>query len=581
MEELDLDFSNVDWDEIEDDEVELTDEQLEALIEEQGKRYDKSFDPVPYERKLIDKEIAVVDTETDPFAPNFLVKPFALGFRTSDRYVQFWGDDCVKQFFEYLATCNTQYVIYAHNGGKFDVFFFLDYLDAQNSPMIMNGRLVKVFFRGQEFRDSYAIIPESLEQANKKEKIDYDKFTRDNREKYRQEILTYMESDCEYLYELVTRFYDRFGDTLTIASASLRKLRSFHGFQQIYSESIDARFRQYYYGGRNQCFETGILKPSPGKQWLIVDRNSMYPSVMVDELHPISAGFELQDKIDDDTDFACIIADNNGALPMRAFNGSLDFTQKHGEFYATIHEIRAGLETGTLQIQRVKHAWKFERKTTFREFIISRYQMRQEEKDAEDIIGEKNTKREMNSSYGKFALNPRKFKQYKMTIGELPNGPMAPEYEFGWSMVSNFGDVYIWERPTPIKKGFYNVATAASITGAARANLLYNLSCSERPIYCDTDSIICETFHGDVDEKKLGGWKVEGIGDTAAIAGKKLYAIFNEREAIKQAAKGVRISADDIVELCNGSEIVFENPVPAFKLSGNHQFITRRIRMTG
>jgi hypothetical protein len=75
----------------------------------------------------------------------------------------------------------------------------------------------------------------------------------------------------------------------------------------------------------------------------------MYPAVMRDCLHPVSNRPELQSRIDKDTDFACIEAENNGALPMRAEDGGLDFHSEKGTFYATIHEINAGLDTGTLR----------------------------------------------------------------------------------------------------------------------------------------------------------------------------------------------------------------------------------------
>jgi hypothetical protein len=106
-----------------------------------------------------------------------VVKPFTIGVCFDDRYVDFWGDDCVKQFFEYIATLEDEYIFYAHNGGKFDFFFFLQYLDADQTPLIMNGRLVKIMFGGQEFRDSFAIIPQAL-SGYKKDEIDYNKFKR-------------------------------------------------------------------------------------------------------------------------------------------------------------------------------------------------------------------------------------------------------------------------------------------------------------------------------------------------------------------------------------------------------------------
>lgn len=605
MEDLEtlFDFSETDWDDLPEDDGpddetfgtadyadadddDLTPEQLEA---KQAEWRAKRFEPVPYERKVTKKIIAILDTETDPFEKGLVVKPFCLGFDTGDRYVEFWGDDCVSQFFEYLATLTAdgdEYIIYAHNGGKFDFFFFLPYLDQDQTPLIMGGRLVKIFFQGQEFRDSYAIIPQAL-SSYQKEEIDYSNFTRDKREKHKADILKYMKSDCRYTRDLVVSFHDMFGDKLTIASASLCMLRSYHGFETFKSEALDERFRNYYYGGRNQCFETGYLKPRPGHQWRLYDRNSMYPAEMRDTLHPISNRAELQSRIDSDTDFACIEAINDGALPMRDEHGGLDFTVRKGTFYATIHEINAGLETGTLQIQRVKHAWKFDRKATFAEFVETFYKLRADAKLDLDKVRDILYKLCMNSPYGKFALNPRKFKQWCLTLGDFPEPQLSPENPDGWSLHSQSGDMFIWSRPSPRKGGFYNVATAASITGAARANLLRNLSLATRPVYCDTDSIICESFTGELDDGKLGYWALEATGDRVAIAGKKLYTLFNEADlrntgkAIKKASKGVTLSPDEIVRVCNGHEVIYENPVPNFKLDGSAVFVTRRIRSTG
>lgn len=564
-----------------DDAPLMTDKEL-AAFRERVKA--KRREPVPYKHKVTQKTIAVVDTETDPFEYGLKVKPFAVGFYDGDLYVDFWGDDCVNQFFAWLAEQQTEYIIYAHNGGKFDFFFFLKHLDRDHAPFIINGRLVKIWFQGQEFRDSFSIIPVAL-GAFKKDTIDYSNFKRDKRERNRRAILKYQEGDCRYSHEIISEFHTLFGDKLTMASAALPTLHSYHGFEP-FSEDQDNRFRHYYYGGRNQCFETGVLQGD----WKIYDRNSMYPAEMKEALHPISSDCRLQHKIDDDTDFACIDAYNDGALPMRGEDGGLNFTAKRGTFWATIHEIRAGLDTGTLRIIKVKHAWAFSAKANFAEFVDSLYNMRQE---SIALLGRNDPEKGnynpreilykllLNSSYGKFALNPRKFKQYTMTLNEIPTPLASGDFPEGWSLHSECGDIMIWERPTPRRSGFYNVATAASITGAARANLLRNIALAERPIYCDTDSIICEGFRGDLDPTRLGGWKLEAQGTVAAIGGKKLYAVFNNLDLVKKASKGVRLEAADILAVCNGGEVLYKNPVPNFRLDGTANFVARRIQKTG
>lgn len=537
------------------------------------------LEPKPYKLDITKKIIAVVDTETDPFAQGLVVKPFTLGFFDGHSYIDFWGDDCVKQFFVWLE-CETksgnEYIIYAHNGGKFDFFFFLDYLDADQTPLIMGSRIVKAEFQGQEFRDSYAIIPQSL-SAYKKDEISYDKFTRKNRERHKQEILKYQKSDCVYTHELIAGFHDMFGDKLTIASASLPMLNSFTGYDKIISDKLDDKLRNFYFGGRNQCFEIGLLKDN----WKVYDRNSMYPAVMRDCLHPVSSDFELSAKINKNTDFALIDAVNDNCLPSRLKNGSLDFTKKSGQFYATIHEINAGLETGTLKINKVLHTYDFKIKQSFDEFVNKFYQLRLDAKALDDKVRDILYKFCLNSGYGKFAINPRKFKQWTFTIDSIPEPQATINEPDGWSLETQSNTLMIWSRPNPKKSGFQNVATAASITGAARANLHRNLALATRPIYCDTDSIICTDFSGQLNETELGGWKLEATGNLAAIGGKKLYAVFNDDEPIKKACKGVNLTHQEIIDVCNGTQITYHNPVPNFKLNGDALFTSRRINMTG
>jgi hypothetical protein len=275
-------------------------------------------------------------------------------------------------------------------------------------------------------------------------------------------------------------------------------------------------------------------------------------------------------------------------------------------FYATGHEIRAGLETGTLKIKSVKHAWKFNEKITFKEFVEHTYNMRLDAKAKGDKVLDILHKLEMNSPYGKFALNPRKFKQYCMTIDEIPEPLQSADHPNGWRLESISGTIRIWSRPSPRKGGFHNVATAASITGAARANLLRSLAQSIRPIYCDTDSILCEAFNGPLDETALGGWKLEAQGTYAAIGGKKLYALYDMENGkigkytrdeygnitgfipdtpVKKASKGVRLETNQIVAVANGDVIEYANPVPTFSFDarrefGDQTFISRKIRAT-
>ena len=136
----------------------------------------------------------------------------------------------------------------------------------------------------------------------------------------------------------------------------------------------------------------------------------------------------------------------------------------------------------------------------------------------------------------------------------------------------------LWSKPAEEAK-YNNVATGASITGAARAVLLRGLSQSVDPIYCDTDSIICQEFTGAVDGAALGSWKLEKTGNSIAIAGRKLYALFDGDECVKAASKGVRIAPDEIVKVAMGETVVYERDAPTYRLNGNVDWITRKVRI--
>lgn len=571
-------------------------------------RFKLEIEPVPYSIKEVKGRVATFDTETDPFAPGRVVAPFTCGlyFPDTGEYVDFWGDDCISQFFGYLeANFKPQELsIFVHNGGNFDFYFLLEYFDKGHAPFIINGRLVRIMAGGQEFRDSYAMIPVAL-GAYEKTSIDYRCLERGFRDVYKETILSYQKDDCVNLAELVVSWLDMFGNKLTMASVALPMLRSYHGFD-IVSESTDKEMRPYYFGGRNQCFATGVLKGD----FKIYDINSSYPNVMKRFKHPISGAPNYEPRITARTHFAKIRAWSLGALPVRGKGGGLEFPIGTFDFFACIHEINAGLETGTLRIIKVYHSIYFEQEADFSEFIDEFYAKRMKARADDDKIRVLFYKLVMNSSYGKFAQDPRKYENWLFNPDEIPkpfycapchasilaginekhcdNCTKGETSPYGWFLHTCNNGVNIYAAPQMIRGGsFFNVATAASITSAARANLLRGIQAAVRPVYCDTDSVICEHLEATasngitLDSNELGAWDTEATGDTLAIAGKKMYALFNEGESIKKASKGVKLTANEIVRVANGETIEYANPVPKFRLGQEPLFISRRIKATG
>ena len=130
------------------------------------------------------------------------------------------------------------------------------------------------------------------------------------------------------------------------------------------------------------------------------------------------------------------------------------------------------------------------------------------------------------------------------------------------------------------QRRYYNVATAASITGWVRSFMWRSLNEVERPVYCDTDSIICADTGSLRLGDGLGEWDLEGVADRVSIAGKKVYCARLVDGTTKTACKGARISADAIERVARGGSVTYRSEAPTFSLTRGTNFVTREIVAT-
>lgn len=545
--------------------------------------------------------MATLDFETDPFTgPGQPVRPFAAGFYDGSTYHGWWGDNCVSLLIEHIHTLDVPHVLYAHNGGRFDFTFMLDTIEP--NVFCIGTRIVRAYVRGKgireckrdmhELRDSFSIVPVALARAGEKSSIDYDKLSRSRRERHRQEISDYLKQDCVALYEVVTKWREEFGNGLTMAGAAMRKLKAVarsanmgKAYEQL-SEREDEALRPFYFGGRVECFERGIIHGD----WKIYDINSSYPNVMQSYSHPVTAGYRRgAGKISERTDFAVVDADSAGCLPRRDLRtGKLEFPHGRGTFHATGHEIRMAEALGLLRIYKVIDDWTAFEHTTFHTFVDTYYALRREAQLAGNATYSLFWKLVMNGAYGKFAQNPRRFTD-KMIIKPGDEHPGED-----WSLAERYESMDVYTRAIDEgkrQKGYLNVGTGASITGAARAELMRGIHGSRRVVYCDTDSIVCNEISGHVElGSNLGAWKLEETGHTVAICERKLYAMFADTHrdegnrrwgdptCVKLASKGVRLTAAQVLDVARGLTVAYTPLAPTIRLDGHQQWIPRRVR---
>lgn len=533
--------------------------------------------------------ILTMDFETDPFLHGQRVYPFAVGVYDGSKFTYFWGDNVVEKIIAYLEK-QPPSIIYMHNGGRFDIFYIIKWLCA--AMTIISGRIVEADLGKHKIRDSYAIIPVPL-SAYKKDEIDINKLHRDRRQVNKKEIVSYLRGDCVYLHELVTAFLDEFGDYLTIGSAAMAQLRKFHPFECGGKYQDDIFRKQFFFGGRVQCFQSGELQ----KPFNIYDINSAYPYVMKNMKHPAGRVFEYDKKVSVKTAFIVAEGRNLGAFPRRNKEGGIDFTYRTGQFAATIHEWNAALDTKTFVPTKVLKCYNFDEWIVFDNFVDHFYNARLKAKAEGNKILDLFYKLILNSAYGKFAQNPDNFCDWAITQNERLAAPWTEHF------IHNMGQYIIWQKPV-VRHSYYNVAIGASITGATRSLLLRGISQSKDLIYCDTDSLMCKSLDGvELSNKTLGAWKLEAQGSRVAIAGKKLYACMDgsiegpfeatdlegfKLQCIKRATKGARIPAGEIVEVARGGTVTYKKDAPTFRLDGTgwsgpenkKDFIVRKIRRT-
>lgn len=550
--------------------------------------------------KSTPRNVAVVDIETDPFAPGrMLIRPFCAGFYDGQTLQTWWGADCVEKL---VARCKQfDGLIYAHNGGNFDFHFLLQFLPVEACKFLCIGkRIVQIKTPWRcEFRDSFAIIPKALASYHKT-KIDYRKFEKERREKHRREILAYLADDLRDLRGMVAGFLARFPAEVTLASATFKLLqREFGAETGRATESYDAVFRPYYFAGRVQFWRLGRV---PGR-CSTVDINSAFPWAMT---KPHAHGFEFRSvrklpKRNAEQGFYTVTCDSDGELPLRQDDGSVAFPAGRHTFHVTGWELLAAVELGAARNLRIETALIPKATRDFARFVNTFYRAKVEAKRRGDKEEEFFNKIVLNGGYGKLALNPRRFSEVAVTsIYDTPpeiDGKGKKQREQNAALA---GWQVSWDDPErgltfhkrasyrPGLDQFVNVATAASITGCVRALLMRAKAVCKGVVYCDTDSLTAADVSALKFSDALGDWKLEMTfpGRTAKdsfwIAGKKLYAGYG-RDADgkwkwKTASKGVRLSPAQIVAVAKGKERTHTAQAPTYSVFSPPKFVTRTIR---
>lgn len=592
-------------------------------------------------------KVIAADFETTAAKHGMVPEAFCAGAWHEDgTYIAFWDskagdyigpdydyfreDSAANQLFDYFDTLIEPHVIYFHNGGRFDIQYFAHRLPSQ-SVVYIGSRAVSVKYGIHEIRDSVSIVAAKLRDAGDKGTIDYAIHAKEFRDANRREILSYLRNDCRVLMYALIVFLEEACPIstskipLTISSAAFKqllrvekiKMRQLKGEALKICRKWDEIMRPYYIGGHVEAIKGGIIT---GK-FKLYDINSMYPYVMANYDHPIGESFECVERplnsefwVEgfDNCPYFLEFEGTTIGLPATIkdeFGGlKNDYGQREGVHKFHSHELRVALEFGLVRVDRVIRAWIPRNIQRFDKYVNKYYGRRLElaeklkagsitraEFDALDITA----KLYLNGPYGKFAFDYRNYKAQHY-VNYAKGFEDAEEYADGMNRKSEVksadGQLICAICETgEMTETYYNVATAASITAAARGVLLRALMTCKNPLYCDTDSILCEDIGTSVPvsepgKKELGWWKLEAECDRVSIAGRKLYALWNNGNVVKLAAKGYSLVVDKksqaqmnkagqlIDDALGGKTSVIKADFMAFKLGKKQTPIKRNLQ---
>jgi hypothetical protein len=460
---------------------------------------------------------AVCDIETMNWT-KFIV----LGFFDGNNYLEFRR---LKSFFKYLEQGTAPKTVFAHFGGKFDFLFLIkEILKNENykiDVIVPRGSSLLYFectLNGHSytFRDSSALLPFSLKSITENFGVDNIKLEYDHSKTtgYSKVLSSYLESDCRGLYQSLEKFFawplvTKAGHSATIAGQAMRVFRTYikkeiYGLGKFETDFI----RPAYLGGRTEIFRPLCREPI-----YEYDVNSLYPYVMLSNYYPIGKShftftfvreklgvYKAEVETPEEISIPClgVVFDNKYVFPAGRFRGMWTSVELE---YAISQGYKVKILEGIVFDKKEK---------LFHDFITDLYNIRltSPKNSVSDIMA----KLLMNSSYGRFGMNPD-----KENIGfTLKHG--VEEYQ-----IVKLGkhNIQLYKEPVNLET-FTHVAIAAFITSYARIHMHKLFGHLGNDLYyTDTDSIF--TTRELPCGKELGALKHESTYDSAIFLLPKTY----------------------------------------------------------
>lgn len=442
------------------------------------------------------------------------------------------------------------YLIYAHNGGKFDFNFLVEHLKSKDRriELIMRGSVCvkllvyhnKKYRNCTKFADSLTLLPYSLDKLTHDFKVKHkkqaDKIGSDYELLYKLYLkgdplfFKYLRYDVFGLFEVLNKFYNLIQKSkgqvgLTLASTSLKtfKSSSLNYTLKMTNRDLNDEMKQAYYGGRTEIFKQFL----PEDKYFCFDINSLYPYVMRDNYYPISAPMIVKNpspkiyKQHEGLTFCMITAPDDLYLPL------LPCKHNHKLFFP-IGKFRGMWDNALLtkaddlgyKIFPLK-AYVFKTEKLFKEYVDRFYKLKQN--SVKDSAPYTISKLLLNSLYGKFAQSQDSEKIIKLNLKEANKRKESiidivdPDYGLFKVKSNSKGNHFIPQ-------------ISIHVTALAQLELYKYMesiiSKGYNVAYCDTDSIFTN-FKLNT-SNKLGGMKLEYPFNKGYFLLPKTYCVIND-----------------------------------------------------
>lgn len=460
----------------------------------------------------------------------------------------------IDDFMKFCANPKENYTLYFHNL-KFDSEFIFNWLLREGYTCIKDKKdradktfttlisdmnqiySIEIFFEIKGKRtnkvliyDSLKILNFSVEQIAKDfdlpiRKLDLDYNTkREIGHVLTEHEIDYIRNDVEIMARALDYMFKTDLKKMTIGGDALfdykRMISSFTHYFPVLPYEIDKDIRQSYRGGftyLNECYKGATL----GAGW-VLDVNSLYPSVMYNELLPFGEPLFFDGEYVPDKLYplyvqtiSCSFEIKENHIPTIQLKNNANFiptdyvTSSNGDIVTltlTNVDLKLFLDHYNVEYIHYHNGWKFKGiKGLFKDYIDKWTTVKIESKKTNNLAMYRISKLMLNSLYGKFGLNPDIRSKY-------------PELDEKGIVTYKF-----YERET--REPIY-IPIAAFITSYARNKTIrtsqsikeYSIKNYGKDyyIYSDTDSIhtlftdteILKQFV-DIDDYRLGAWKLE------------------------------------------------------------------------